>query len=72
VTRVLIEIAVEAIAGNDDGVFFEAPALGFFAPGQELQARRLDGREALLLPRRNRGRGDGAARFPAAAGQEED
>jgi hypothetical protein len=70
VLGILIEIRVEAIGGDDDRVLLQTPSRRFVAPRQELQARRLDGREVLLRMRSGR-RDDGTlavASFAAGDG----
>jgi len=47
------EVRVDAVAGDDDRIFFEAPSLRFFVSRKKLQTRRIDRREIdLRLGRR--------------------
>src|SRR3989442_1435881 len=62
---VLIEIDGEAIARNDDGVLFQAPAAHFLLTRKKLQAGRIDGGEADLRLTRCRRRTHDAHGPPA-------
>ena len=47
------EVGVDAVAGDDDRILFETPALRFFVSREKLQTRRVDRREVdLRLGRR--------------------